>query len=128
MGTNFYHHTKICHECGRSHKTHIGKSSFGWCFALHVYPDRGINSLSDWIDRLEKEGRIYNEYGDELTLEELLDTVHRRSWEDREKATDGWLEENHALAGPKGLARHAIDRYCIGHGEGPWDYIIGEFS
>jgi hypothetical protein len=24
---------------------HIGKSSLGWCFSLHVIPERGINTL-----------------------------------------------------------------------------------
>jgi len=36
---------------------------------------------------------------------------------------------NQAEPGPDGLARHKVnDGHCIGHGEGTWDLIIGEFS
>lgn len=38
MGTNYYLHSQDpCEHCGRSYpELHIGKSSAGWVFALHV--------------------------------------------------------------------------------------------
>ena len=42
MGTNYYLHrprTNECEHCGRADEApplHIGKSSSGWCFSLHV--------------------------------------------------------------------------------------------
>lgn len=50
MGTNYYLHTKPdCECCGRGFEPlHIGKSSGGWCFSLHVMPEDNINTLDDW--------------------------------------------------------------------------------
>lgn len=40
-----------------------------------------------------------------------------------------FLEMNNAELGPNNLLRHKIDgQFCIGHGEGTWDYCIGDFS
>ena len=38
MGTNYYLNDR-----------HIGKSSAGWYFALHIYPEENINSLDEVI-------------------------------------------------------------------------------
>jgi hypothetical protein len=111
MGTNYYVEVQPpCECCGRGYEhKHIGKSSAGWCFSLHVYPDEGINTLEDWKEYL-KDKVIKNEYGGIVTLDELLRCITKR---------------NH----PSGLSRHVIDsRFCIGHGEGTWDYLIGDFS
>ena len=35
---------------------HIGKSSGGWAFMLHIYPELGIKSYSDMMDRLREDG------------------------------------------------------------------------
>ncbi len=50
MGTNYYLHEKPdCECCGRPFEAlHIGKSSSGWCFSLHVMPEDMINTLDDW--------------------------------------------------------------------------------
>jgi len=50
MGTNYYlYPASPCKACGRSYEAkHIGKSSAGWCFLLHVIPEEGINDLEDW--------------------------------------------------------------------------------
>lgn len=55
MGTNYYLRLKseICPHCGRGDEglLHIGKSSAGWCFSLHVM--NRIQSLDDWKKAFE---------------------------------------------------------------------------
>lgn len=82
MGTNYYLEPKPpCQCCGRPfEQLHIGKSSAGWCFALHVIPERGIKDLDDWV----------------------------RIWSQPEA--------------------RIVDEYCIGHGAGTLDLLVGEFS
>jgi len=119
---------------------HIGKSSMGWCFSLHVLPEYNLNSLDEWVTFL-KNCNIRNENGNYITLDELLKVITKR-----ENETDfnkpfkfnkftpykNWKEffnSNNAEPGPKGLLRSQIDgKRCIGHGKGTYDYITGEFS
>ena len=112
MGTNFYLHSKPCECCGRADEPlHIGKSSAGWAFALHVYPENEIKNLDDWKKILrETDGQIFDEYERERTYDEMIDNITNRSH-------------------PNGLRHSHIDGWhCIGNGEGTYDYIIGEFS
>jgi hypothetical protein len=141
MGTNFYHHEKpACPTCGHCEgPRHIGKSSIGWCFSLHIYPDEGINRLEDWLARFAT-GEIRDEYGDVITAEAMRERITQRgssaaSWEFRSwdaafyKSEEDFHRSNHSERGPNGLLRHRIDgRHCIGHGEGTWDHIVGDFS
>lgn len=130
MGTNYYcdEEDVVCPTCNHAkngYNKHIGKSSMGWCFSLHVYPEDGINFLDDWRKFLSTAGRIYDEYDTDYTVDELMsiitDRSHKGSW------TEEDLAENSAVAGPNGLARHD-SRCCVGHGKGTWDYIDGDFS
>lgn len=138
MGTNYYFHDQEpCESCGRPFEAlHIGKSSAGWCFALRVHPDKGINSLNDWKREFALCGdgvnpistvKIIDEYGNRITPAEMLAEIVDRStggaW------THAALTENSAIAGPNGLARRKADgRHCIGHGDGTYDLLAGEFS
>lgn len=136
MGTNYYIESEPdCPTCGRPfEQMHIGKSSAGWCFSLHVIPELGLNGLEDW-KKYWKGKTIRNEYGGEITEEQMVSIITERSWPDR-KSSDSFkpyytsmLEKNHVVEGPNGLLRHKIDGvHCIGHGEGTWDLITGEFS
>lgn len=114
MGTNYYlklGEDETCKHCGHTVKAeelHIGKSSGGWVFSLHVMPERNINDLEDWVPLLSH-GAIFNEYGDSVSKEELLSIITERSWRG-------------------GLARNNIGRYCTKHGDGTWDCIPGEFA
>lgn len=130
MGTNYYYYKQQpCPHCGRDYTArHIGKSSAGWCFALHVYPEDGINTLDNWKDLLFVPRTIIkNEYGEIVTPHELLDIIRNR--QSGNVKTPTWLALNHAVCGPNHLARCRInDGSCIGHGEGTWDYCVGEFS
>lgn len=56
---------------------HIGKSSFGWRFLLQIYPKQNINSLEDW-KKLMKDGIIFDEYGEEISQEEMLKIITKR--------------------------------------------------
>ena len=113
MGTNYYLHQKPdCACCGRAFvPLHIGKSSGGWTFALHVMPDDKVNTLDDWRYRWSEPGAyIRNEYGERISIAdmELIVTVREH---------------------PRGLSRSVLDgRHCVGYGPGTWDYISGEFS
>lgn len=114
MGTNYYLHQKPDRECcGRSFEPlHIGKSSGGWCFSMHVMPEDGIESIDDWRALWSAPGAfVRNEYGERITIDELEQAITQRLWR-------GEFPRRHAIDGS----------CCIGHGSGSWDYIIGEFS
>jgi hypothetical protein len=140
MGTNYYLHQKgnLLERLERevSFVRHIGKSSGGWCFALRVYPEEGINSLTDWYHVLRRDNNIiFDEYSNEVTLEHLLDVITNRSWKervfqptDRCPTEEHMLNFNHAVYGPNNLLRHRIGQHCVGHGPGTWDLIPGDFS
>ena len=133
MGTNYYFYPfKQCPECGREvERVHIGKSSGGWCFALHVMPEEGVNTWSDWQDFFKnyKESYIKDEYGQRITVDELKSVVEDRKWDRVRSWSLQELARNSAEPGPNGLVRHKIDgTHCVGHGDGTYDYILGEFS
>ena len=113
MGTNYYlHEREPCASCGREHKgMHIGKSSAGWAFSLHVSKWENVESLDDWRRLWSQPGSyIVDEYGQRITTADMEAVITSR-------------------AHPHGLRRHDIDgRHCLGHGDGTWDYIAGEFS
>jgi len=142
MGTNYYYikpASKPCPHCGRfdvKEGRHIGKSSGGWCFALHVYPEEGISTLKDWQCLFDIENSIIrDEYGDQCPKETMVDIIANRNWGNNRRHPYGyesWADfyaQNNSQPGPNGLCRSRIDGvHCIGHGEGTWDYIIGDFS
>ncbi len=132
MGTNYYwveEKQPACVHCGREaveERMHIGKSSAGWCFSLHVTDE--IKSLEDWMLVWKRPGHIENEYNEKLTVEEILDRITNRgvppgTWKD---SSD--LSRNSAIPGPNNLARHAIGWHVVGHGPGTWDLCEGYFS
>lgn len=84
MGTNYYLHEKPpCPTCGHGEgPLHIGKSSAGWCFSLHIIPELQINNLGDWVDRWSQPNVVIkDEYGDAITPEEMLLVITVRHWE-----------------------------------------------
>lgn len=95
MGTNYYLRTgkkitKTC-DCGFEHELdeelHIGKSSYGWKFILHIIPERGINELEDW-EELFKTGKIFDEYENEITVEQMMDCILNRSFPEYDRDPD----------------------------------------
>jgi hypothetical protein len=136
MGTNYYVEEKTpCPECGSGgEKIHIGKSSAGWCFALHVHPDLGLNDLAAWRE-FWRGKKITDEYGDATTEDEMIATITTRRHSPRESTPfmyDNWDDfhkQNNSQDGPNNLIRSKIDgRHCVGHGDGTWDLFVGEFS
>ncbi len=79
MGTNYYHRTSICRSCGRCDERHIGKSSGGWTFSFRGYPEDGIKSWQDWLLILKAGGKIYNEYGDQISIRDFIKLVKSKS-------------------------------------------------
>ena len=143
MGTNFYFYPcPPCECCGRPFDSwHIGKSSYGWCFSLHVIPSIGINSLEDWQKKWEIPGsQIGNEYGDIISIIEMNRIITERShvnkvswkrkwWTDHYENEEDFHDKNQSERGPHFLLRHRVDgTHCVGQGEGTYDYIAGEFS
>jgi hypothetical protein len=133
VGTNYYAILEQpCPQCGRGgDRLHIGKSSAGWCFAVHVELDDPDfpHSWEKWWSRL-KDGAavIQDEYGRIVAPEKLRSYV-----EDRHFSGTGWtdrdLRDNGATRGPNGLARHILDgSRCVAHGAGTWDCLQGDFS
>ena len=127
MGTNYFLHEQVCECCGCGRDVlHIGKSSGGWCFSLHVMPDKGLNSLPDWVDRWSRpNARIVDEYGKQMSLNDMLLVITARF---RDSLPDIDFVRNEAMPGPNNLIRHQIGRHCVAHGDGTWDLIPGEFS
>lgn len=131
MGTNYYLAEKPpCACCGRSFdRLHIGKSSAGWCFSLHVLPDDGINDLPDWQARWSQPGAtIWNEYGEQISADDMLKTIAERKYGGISPPDEAWLVRNGAERSPSNLARNGIGGHCIGHGASTYDLIRGEFS
>jgi hypothetical protein len=162
VGTNYYllkSGTSPCPTCGHAEppiSEHIGKSSGGWCFSLHVGPFEdgetgqvGYRDLEDWRAEWSKPGvRIQDEYGRAVGPDEMYRVIAERGtsaqgptdkegwpkdwWKSafsRYKSEEDFHRSNHSRRGPNGLLRHREDgRHCIGHGDGTWDMITGEFS
>lgn len=135
MGTNYYFDDQPCKECGRSDgRRHIGKSSYGWCFALHVYPEDNLNTLEDWMTLLRATvgkgtGKLVDEYERPVTIAELYAEITERSHPNAAPDTATFHQENFSEPGPRNLLRHQIvPDHCIGHGPGTWDLLVGDFS
>lgn len=132
MGTNYYLGSDgdVCAACGHEKpRLHIGKSSMGWVFSLHVIPEEGLNSLDDWKARWSKPGsKIVNEYGEAVTAEEMLSIIVDRGRDDPIRGFD--FASNYAEPGPRNLVRSRISdwTHCVGHGDGTWSLHTGEFS
>jgi hypothetical protein len=135
MGTNYYLIENVtaaaCPTCGKQHKEpwryHIGKSSAGWCFAIHVDEDEGIQSLDDLLPKfIDKRYRIEDEYGEILTAVEMCQIIMAR-YNSKANFTPEFLAQNFAMVGTNNMLR-ATHQFCAGHGDGTWDYYTGEFS
>ena len=129
MGTNYYWHEKQpCETCGHAAEPkHIGKSSMGWHFTLHVYPEDGINTFEDWQKLYSSGGTILDEYGDNVSPENMTDKISDRRRDDPIKDFD--FAGNDAQVGYNNMLQHRKSRFCIGHHPTiTVDYCVGWFS
>lgn len=141
MGTNYYLYDRPpCSACGREYdRIHIGKSSAGWVFSLHVIPEQGINGLDDWKHRWARDGAyIEDEYGHRVSPSEMEAVILLRQWkpweEARKKVPSGyssWADfhmQNHSQEGDFGLLRGAARSRYREYGGPTYDLVEGEFS
>ncbi len=123
MGTNYN-----WYPANDSPVLHIGKSSGGWCFSLHVTAE--ITSLEDWKRVFLFPGHIESEYVERIPVPEMLHIITERRL--AHPITDAELcdHQRHGdvIRGPNGLLRHGINQWCCGHGPGTWDLMPGDFS
>lgn len=129
MGTNYYLMRDECPTCGHpKEKLHIGKSSGGWCFTLHVDSYNGINDLPDW-EKLwsDPKDAIRDEYG-EVVSPQLMRAIITERKGSGFGPDDMWYRRNHAEPGPNGLVRYKVGYFCLAHGAGTWDLVVGDFS
>ena len=140
MGTNYYlkRPTSMAN-------LHLGKSSLGWCFSLHVYPEQNLRDWGSMLGLCKETCEkgvclIESEYGEEKTIEEFIKIVTERH-SDKDWESDWWgpknflginlpgylsewefHEANKSERGPNGLLRHRVNgKHCIAQGEGTWD-------
>lgn len=105
----------------------LGQSSSGWCFALRVYPAEGICTLDDWLALLQRPGSgVFDDMNRLIRLSTLLVDIKNR-WCPPVDRGEKFYRDQFAEPGPNGMLRHKImEGHCIGHGPGPWDYMIGK--
>lgn len=102
---------------------HIGKSSYGWRFLLQVYPQLNINSLEDWKKLLE-EGTIFDEYGDKISKEEMLEEITNK------KPSENLLNKSHNTSEVRnGLCVHPLEHGIVDNSaKETYDLCAGDFS
>lgn len=133
MGTNYFVKTgnkkKVVCEYGCEHiideQLHIGKSSYGWKFCLHIMPEKNINELKDWINIL-KNGKITNEYGEEVSFDKMMDII-------KNPPIPNDLEEVYKEISPFGDMRIDGDNRLYYYKDtlgkdGGYVIVVGEFS
>lgn len=99
MGTNYYMMTKskklvekyfpceyeIVDTPYFGYEVHIGKKSFGWMplFQEHKNAYDSVEGMKEFIKKHQKSIRIFNEYNDEFTLEQLEEELI--NWGERQE-------------------------------------------
>lgn len=130
MSTNYYIKEKSMLGEKFDHLIHIGLSSYGWCFQLHVIPEKGINNLDDWkkIFKLidNNKSHIVDEYDRKISYNEMIRIIENRNIDNSNQISS--CKKNNAEYELNNLKRSTLDSRCIGHGNGTYDYIVGDFS
>lgn len=79
MGTNYYVHAEPLRPSEPDAGFHLGKSSAGWQFLFADCPALGVSTYAGWREILSRPGVVLrNEYGDEITMEQLDDIVQSK--------------------------------------------------
>lgn len=120
MGTSYY----LEYE-DRKDIYYIGKSSKGWYFSLNVIPEK-VNSFDDWVVLFNKY-RIFDEYKQEISVEEMVQIISKRSGYSRSQKDShpdiksGIAEE--VKFGDNFYLRYVVGKICLSHGDGPWSLV-----
>lgn len=85
MGTNYYLRPPGACPVRCDRWVHLGKSSAGWTFTFRAYPvaypEVGITGpvmdFPHWLEMVKRGGTISDEYGTEVTLQDLLAVIGR---------------------------------------------------
>lgn len=81
MGMNYHTYAgNSCSHCGRGdEEVHLGKSSVGWDFSLHLHPEfyADWESMKQWL----KGRTIKNEHEAVYTHEQFVEMVERKQKE-----------------------------------------------
>ena len=125
MGTNYYARVNLG---GPYIKIHIGKSSAGWCFALHV-TDEGIDSLAAWRRVwVQAFVTIEDEYGTLIDADTMLEIIEDRAFQWASQRDAAWYADNYAVPGPNGLARQTYNATMPPDLSDTYTLISGDFS
>ena len=117
MGTNYYLMKNVCPHCGTAEDTiHIGKSSKGWYFSLSV----DTYDYHEWMNIFLDKNKIQNEYGDDVTVDEMQDIMHKRKGNITKNEP-----EQHCVIGINNLVYYKGNKI---HPLYPIQFVKGEFS
>lgn len=151
MSTSYYLHLNTCKQCKIPlGSLHIGTSSEGWYFSLHVenikmYPeqlagtvranDNGhiIQSLDDWKTLFaDNNNTIVDEYGRDVSVDDMLKIICERSAPDRPSDWEvGRKLSGECEIGVNNLLRQKTNWFrCMSHAPNnlPYSHMVGSFS
>lgn len=101
MGTNYYCETgrmlDVECDCGFTHRMpevlHIGKDSYGWKFMLHTIPEKGLLDFRKWSMLLDSSPRIFDEYGEALSVDRMKRLILKKPARRMKKADKEHMKE-----------------------------------
>jgi hypothetical protein len=77
MSTNYYGYYKG-EDPAKDEGIHLCQSAAGWEFLLQADPSEGITDIRSWLRQLDTFERICNEYGREISIDDLLEAIESR--------------------------------------------------
>lgn len=146
MGTNYYLYLKSDYEVISNYfkvrknnnlfnfaeyeflspiRIHIGKSSCGWKFCLHIYPNHNINSFKDWYDILQNDEYIItDEYNEVISINKMINIITKKPRVYKKEDT-GKIIDNQYIVSEVGLLQHSYQGFIVVKNE-TYDYLICE--
>ena len=89
MGTNYYAKINCCKLCGKPEKeVHIGKDSAGWKFVIELNSEYFTNLEELYAFMQQSNVRIFDEYGKEVTYEDIIDIIETNKDMESRNGTD----------------------------------------